>query len=62
MKKLNDEQMNALREYAEHNGRAWRERLIDDWVHGRDGNSPLLRQVRNTVGPSGLMRIKLEQV
>lgn len=58
-----DEQIAALRTFADAYGRKWKETLSDFWLNGRDVNSipqdgHLLRQVRNTLGPSWLRKFK----
>lgn len=49
---LTDEQRTALEAFAQGNGQNWREKLGDLWRTG--GDSPVLRQVRNTFGPTWL--------
>ena len=53
------EQVAALREYAAKNGRRWKSRLVSDWTTGRDERQPLLRQVRNQLGPEWLRSYRL---
>jgi hypothetical protein len=60
-RRLTPEQMSSLQDFAERNGRRWKSRLCDLWQSGRDAcepEGPLLRQVRNAVGPYGLYRLK----
>ena len=59
---LTEEQCVRLREFAAEHGRRWRSVLRELWMSGCDVAEPrghLLRQVRNTVGPSGLDKIRL---
>ena len=56
------EQMTRLVEFSQQHGANWKQTLRDMWMAGTDDsqkNGHLLRQVRNTVGPSGLDSIKL---
>lgn len=48
-------QVAALKEYAEANGRTWKAKLLEDWYNGRI-MTPGLQQIRNTFGPSWLLR------
>lgn len=60
--RLTPEQQSALSTFAERNGRYWKAALRRLWDTGRDErepNGPLLRQVRNTLGPSGLVNYRL---
>lgn len=50
-------QMAALRKYAAQHGRTWKSQLQTDWMYSRAGAE--LQQVRNTLGPSWLVRFKL---
>lgn len=59
---ISTQQIQALRNYAASKGRFWKCQLCRDWVSGRDALEPggaLLRQVRNSFGPSWLKRFKL---
>ena len=59
------EQKAALRSYARRNGRFWKRRLWAAWIDGADANEPegaVLRQIRNTHGPSLLTRIGLSHL
>jgi len=59
---LTPEQACALRSFASRNGRRWKYKLCTLYMNGRDADEPegpFLRQIRNTIGPSGLYRIKL---
>lgn len=52
----------ALLRYAGANGRTWKSKLLDAWMTGRDEREPdagALRRVRNSIGPSGLMALRL---
>lgn len=59
------EQIEALRAFREGNGRAWKSKLNQAWQTGRYNDfyaverQDLLQQVRNTFGPSWLIRFKL---
>jgi hypothetical protein len=59
------EQKAALRAYALRNGRFWKRRLWAAWIDGSDAKEPegaVLRQIRNTHGPSLLTRIGHSQL
>lgn len=56
------EQLEAVRAFAARHGSDWREALAQAWWTGRDASQPgghLLRQVRNTCGPSWLATAKI---
>jgi hypothetical protein len=56
------EQQSALTAFAQRSGRYWKARLLRLWDTGRDENEPegpLLRQVRNNLGPSFLVDYRL---
>lgn len=57
---LSLEQATALRAYAKKNGRKWKAQLLRDWDDARVPEGPVLRQVRNIIGPSGLQNLNLE--
>jgi len=63
--KPNAEQLWALRTFAALNGRTWKSCLRHAWEtgmyaeHGAADYSNLLQQVRNTFGPSWLVKFKL---
>jgi hypothetical protein len=57
---LSAEQISALQGYAVENGRYWKSKLLTDWEKGRSQGP--LQQVRNNIGPSGLLRLKLPAV
>ena len=50
----------AVIAFANANGRTWRAKLRSLWNSGRD--TGLLRQARNTIGPSGIDRLKINPV
>ncbi len=59
---LTPDQTDALRGFAKRNGRRWKSKLLGLWMDGQDWRepeAPFLRQIRNTIGPSGLLRLKL---
>ena len=59
---LNPEQVQRLVDFAAEHGRTWKSELNAMWYDGRDANERdghLLRQVRNTISPSGLIKFKL---
>ena len=47
------EERQALIAFREENGIRWRSKLRDSWTRGE----PILQELRNVVGPSGLDRI-----
>ena len=51
------EQLAALVAYARENGRTWKSRLNHDWSTGQSTGA--LQQVRNSFGPSWLIRFRL---
>jgi hypothetical protein len=56
------DQLSAVAAYAARHGRAWRAALATAWLTGRDTAEPdghLLRQVRNTYGPTWLATVTL---
>ena len=60
---MTSEQLAALEWYATRYGRTWKSKLLRDWETGEphgDYTAPL-RQVRNQIGPTGLMRLKLRK-
>lgn len=59
---LSYEQKVELRKFAADHGRAWRGTLAAWWSDGRDASNPLLRQIRNKIGPSGLWNIKTREM
>jgi hypothetical protein len=59
---LTTEQLAALQAFKVRNGRSWKSKLLDAWMTGRDAHEPdgsYLRQVRNQVGPSGLLKLRV---
>lgn len=63
--KPSTDQLNALKMFAEANGRTWKSELRRLWANGAynyavlGGADPaLLQQVRNSFGPSWLVRFK----
>jgi hypothetical protein len=54
------DQLFALINYANANGRTWKSKLNDDWMNGRAEGE--LQQVRNQFGPTWLARFKLPRV
>lgn len=59
---LDAAQREALRHFSQANGRTWRQALLWLWDTGADAGQPLLRQIRNSIGPSGLLAITAEQL
>ena len=62
---LSEEQLAALRTFAQDNGRNWKRELnhawsTGDWSHDYADNSGLLQQVRNEFGPSWLVRFSFK--
>lgn len=53
---FNEECKEELLTYIITNGRNWRSKLSTEWMQGKD----TLRWLRNTVGPSGLRKIKVK--
>jgi hypothetical protein len=61
---LTSEQIEALQSFAKRNGRCWKYKLCTLYMSGRDADQPeglFLRQVRNTIGPSGLYRMRIDK-
>ena len=57
-----EEQLAAVRAFAQKYGRNWKQELSDKWLAGTDANEHdghLLRQVRNQCGPRWLVKVKL---
>jgi len=57
------EQLAALSAYARKYGNTWKQSLNHAWATGRDAHEPdghLLRQLRNTFGPSWLAKFRLD--
>ena len=53
---ITKEELTCLRVYADVNGRKWKAQLRQDWQ--RDTCVPQLRSLRNSHGPSWLVRFK----
>lgn len=63
-KQPTQEQLTALRAFAQREGRNWKEALRDAWMTGRyphHAQSGYLQQVRNQLGPRWLMNFKLDK-
>jgi hypothetical protein len=62
MQTLTPEQLQALRAFASRHGRSWKWQLNVAWTTGlypsMDDDSGALQQIRNTFGPSWLVRFK----
>ena len=59
---MTNEQRDRLQQFRDEHGRNWKDKLRMLWMRGADTREPdghLLRQIRNTVGPSGLEKVKL---
>lgn len=62
------EQLDALKTFANANGRTWKSNLRQAWMTGRYSDYPgtdrsdLLQQIRNGFGPSWLVRFSLKAV
>ena len=54
---LTAEEFQAVLEYAEEHGRTWKSQLRDEWM--RAATIGPLQRLRNTHGPSWLMRFEL---
>jgi hypothetical protein len=50
----------ALRAYAIQHGRCWKEHLQADWMNATV--EPLLHRLRNSHGPTWLLRLRLESL
>lgn len=65
---LTNEQLAALREFANVNGRDWKSKLNHAWATGRYRNyngaddEGSLQQVRNTFGPTWLSKFNFDNV
>lgn len=60
--KLTNEQMDAIQQWAHRNGRNWKSELRQAWMTGDYGTfeqSNYLQQIRNSFGPSWLVRFRL---
>lgn len=64
-KELNQEQLAALRDYAEFVGENWKEALTFDWMGSGPtvslwrGEWAYMQQIRNNFGPSWLAKFEL---
>jgi hypothetical protein len=47
---ISPEELESLKAWIDQNGRTWRSKLRDAWTR----EEPVLRELRNKVGPSGL--------
>ena len=62
------EQIEALKRFADQQGRTWKEELKSAWMTGiyprpsKSGDTALLQQVRNKKGPEWLTKVKLEEL
>lgn len=56
---LTAEQKDALRAFAQQNGRLWKEKLSDKWYSA--SADPILHGLRNTHGPSWLAKLVLDK-
>jgi hypothetical protein len=59
---ITNEQNTRLLQFADQHGPDWRDALRLLWLQGIDATQPdghLLRQIRNTVGPSKLEKVML---
>lgn len=62
---MNSEQSQAIQSFAISNGRNWKSALRQCWMTGiypADCNAPALQQIRNTFGPSWLVKFKLPPI
>jgi len=64
---LSAEQIAALRTFAQDNGRNWKSDLnhawsTGDWSHDYADNAGLLQQIRNTFGPSWLVKFSFNNI
>ena len=63
---LSQEQIDALKEFAEANGRSWKSKLNHCWMTGLyrmyngTGKSHVLQGIRNQFGPTWLSRFSLK--
>ncbi|QDJ12280.1 hypothetical protein HVPorG_05054 (plasmid) [Roseomonas mucosa] len=57
---LLQDQRAALRAYAAEHGRCWKAHLLADWMNATA--EPLLHQLRNSHGPTWLLRLKLQRL
>lgn len=55
LRKLSEDELDRLDEFIHENGRAWRSKLRQAWSRG----DSTLRETRNTIGPSGLDKLRI---
>ena len=57
---LTPEQLTAIQKYAIHLGRCWKSHLHNSWMNGiyDCDDAGILQQIRNTFGPSWLVRFR----
>jgi hypothetical protein len=63
MSSLTEQQLIALRAFAKANGRTWKSKLNHAWMTGlynSSDDSMNLQQIRNTFGPTWLVRFSLK--
>lgn len=48
------EHYERLQKFARETGTYWKSKLVEMWARGEDANDPLLRQLRNNLGPAKL--------
>ena len=60
MTSLTPEQIATLNQFAAQHGRYWKSKLRAIWTSGKDENKPILRQIRNQLGPVGLAKFRSE--
>jgi len=61
---MTEEQLTALKRFKNANGRTWKFKLNVCWMRAlypgvSDADGCLLQRVRNSIGPSGLVKLKL---
>ena len=59
---LTEQQLTALKRFANSRGRTWKSKLLDCWMashYGFADDSANLQQLRDNLGPSWLMKFKL---
>jgi hypothetical protein len=62
---LTAQQLAAVRQVAKYYGRTWKQSLREAWMTGQYGSymdAPVLQQIRNSFGPSWLVRFRLADV
>jgi hypothetical protein len=63
---LTHDEYEALIRYVDAHGRTWKAKLNAYWLNGKLGpnspeDEPRLRSIRNKIGPSGLMKLRLRR-